>query len=102
MVWQDALATGFEAEGWLKKGSLSYHGGKPTAMGILLAQMATQIILEDGLEAINDFKNNKITLALNRVIESTILLSGIGFESCHLAVPHALHNGLVELEATKR
>ncbi|AMP20357.1 hypothetical protein AZF37_03485 [endosymbiont 'TC1' of Trimyema compressum] len=63
--------------------------------------MATQIILEDGLKAINDFKKAQITPALNRVIESTILLSGVGFESCHLAGPHALHNGLVELEATK-
>ena len=43
-----------------------------------------------------------VTAALENIIETNILLSGLGFESGGLSAAHAIHNGLTKLEGTHR
>ena len=38
-----------------------------------------------------------VTPALDRIVEASTLLSGLGFENGGLAVAHALHNGLTKV-----
>lgn len=38
-----------------------------------------------------------VTESLNKIIETNILLSGLGFESGGLAAAHAIHNGMTVL-----
>lgn len=47
-------------------------------------------------------ENNKVTVALENIIETNILLSGLGFESGGLGGAHAIHDGLTLLEGTHR
>ena len=43
-----------------------------------------------------------MTEALEKIIETNILLSGLGFESGGLAAAHAIHDGLTILEGTHK
>lgn len=45
---------------------------------------------------------NVVTPALENIIETNILLSGLGFESGGLAAAHAIHDGLTILEGTHK
>lgn len=52
---------------------------------------------EDGLKAKLACDANVVTESLNKIIETNILLSGLGFESGGLAAAHAIHNGMTVL-----
>lgn len=41
-----------------------------------------------------------VTESLNKIVETNILLSGLGFESGGLAAAHAIHNGMTVLPGT--
>ena len=43
-----------------------------------------------------------MTAALENIVETNILLSGLGFESSGLAAAHAIHDGLTILEGTHK
>lgn len=47
-------------------------------------------------------ENNTVTPALENIVETNILLSGLGFESGGLAAAHAIHDGLTILEGTHK
>lgn len=98
----DALSTWFEAEDCRVSGAGNMTGrpGSMTANG--LAKMCFDTLMNDGVQALEDCKNQKITPALERVIEANTLLSGLGFESGGLSGAHAIHNGLTVLEETHR
>ncbi|TPH13547.1 iron-containing alcohol dehydrogenase, partial [Brevibacillus laterosporus] len=65
-----------------------------------LAKLCYETLLEDGLKAKISCDSNIVTPALENIIETNILLSGLGFESGGLAAAHAIHNGLTALEGT--
>ncbi|MDR1833908.1 MAG: iron-containing alcohol dehydrogenase, partial [Propionibacteriaceae bacterium] len=56
--------------------------------------------LEHGLRAIEDVKLGAASPAVEKVVEATTLLSGIGWESGGLATAHAMGNGLPMLPET--
>lgn len=107
----DALSTYFEARATHRSYSAvnaglpnGVHAGKaPKAVGtnaaMGLAELCFKIILENGVEAKIACDHNRVTPALENVIEANILLSGLGFESGGLAAIHAIHDGLTVLEA---
>lgn len=108
----DALSTYFEA----RATSRSYSnvnaglpcgvregvsaGAKGTLASMALAKLCYDTLLEDGLKAKLSCDRNVVTPALENIIETNILLSGLGFESGGLAAIHAIHNGLTALEGT--
>lgn len=47
-------------------------------------------------------ENHVVTDALEKIVETNILLSGLGFESGGLAAAHAIHDGLTILEGTHK
>lgn len=65
-----------------------------------LARLCHETLLEDGLKAKAANDSKVVTQALENIIETNILLSGLGFESGGLAAAHAVHNGLTILEET--
>lgn len=110
----DALSTYFEAranvasftrvnaglpcgyrEGFCKEAS-----GTQTAFA--LAALCYQNLLRDGMKAKIACDGNQVTPALESIVETNILLSGIGFESGGLAAAHAIHDGLTILERTHK
>jgi glycerol dehydrogenase len=96
----DALATWFEAEAAFKGRRAAFSGGVPTYTAINLARLCYDTLMEYGLAAKMDAENQVVTPALERVVEATTLLSGLGWESGGLATAHTLGNGLTILECT--
>lgn len=73
---------------------------KPTMAAFELASLCYDTLLEDGYKAKLACEAKVVTPALENIIETNILLSGLGFESGGLAAAHAIHDGLTVLEET--
>ncbi len=96
----DALATWFEADSCRRTQSANACGGLSTTVGLHVARLCYDILLEYGLAAKIACENQAVTPAFSRIVEANTLLSGIGFESGGLAAAHSIHNGLTALEET--
>lgn len=96
----DALATKFEARASRRSNSMTMGGGYSTVTAATLADLAYEILIEEGYKAMKAAENNVITKAVEEVIEANTLLSGLGFESGGLAAAHAIHDGFTILEKT--
>ncbi len=96
----DALSTAVEARACAAAGGTNVAGGRPTAAAVALADLCTATIEADGVAALEAARAQRVTPALERVVEANVLLSGLGFESGGLALAHSLHAGLALLEET--
>ncbi len=107
----DALSTYFEARATANSYSNvnaglpcgareGLAGAKGTKAALALAKVCYETLLEDGVKAKLACDQNVVTPALENIVETNILLSGLGFESAGLAAAHAIHNGLTSLEET--
>lgn len=106
----DALSTYFEARANVrscsnvnaglpcgadrKKGNLLGYG---TMAAFALAELCYKTLLSDGAKAKAACEVKSVTPAFERIVETNILLSGLGFESGGLAAAHAIHDGLTLL-----
>ena len=90
----DALATWLEAEAVQKSRGLNFLGGHATMAALQCAKLSFEIIMEHGLDARRDVANHLVTPAVEKVVEASVLLSGIGFESVGLACAHDVGNFL--------
>ena len=96
----DALATWFEARSCERTQSKNECGGYSTLTGLNLAKLCYDTLLLYGLAAKIACESRIVTPALNHIVETNTLLSGIGFESSGLAAAHSIHNGLTALDET--
>lgn len=108
----DALSTYFEARATHHSYSRvnaslpmgSREGLTPPAAGtyaaLAMAKLCWDHLQEDGLKAKLACDANVVTESLSKIVETNILLSGLGFESGGLAAAHAIHNGLTVLPGT--
>jgi len=80
----DALSTWFEANACYKSSSRNEADGRCTLSALALAKLCYDTILEYGLSARESCRLNKVTPALEKVIEANTLMSGLGFESAGL------------------
>lgn len=110
----DALSTYFEAranvQSYTKVNAglpCGYREGvcgeaRGTNAAFALAELCYQTLMTDGIKAKIASDANMVTPALENIIETNILLSGIGFESGGLAAAHVIHDGLTILEGTHK
>ncbi|WEG73132.1 glycerol dehydrogenase [Vagococcus intermedius] len=108
----DALSTMFEARATANSYSNVNAGlpcgvltgeakpAKNTIAAYTMAKVCYETLLENGYNAKIACDNNLVTPALENIVETNILLSGLGFESSGLAAIHAIHDGLTALEGT--
>lgn len=96
----DALATYPEALAAYKSRAGSCAGGVPTLTSINLAKLCFDLLLEYGIEAISAVEKQVVTPAVEKIVEATTLLSGIGWESGGLACAHAIANYLPVIHET--
>jgi len=103
----DALSTYFEARANVqsvsnvnaglpcganrKKGTLLGYG---THTAAALAELCYRNLISDGYKAKVACECHAVTPAFEKIVETNILLSGLGFESGGLAGAHAMHDGL--------
>jgi len=110
----DALSTYFEARANVRSFTkvnaglpCGFREGKcPEAKGtqaaFALATLCYQNLLADGVAAKAASDMNVVTQALESIVETNILLSGLGFESGGLGAAHAIHDGFTILEGTHK
>ena len=99
----DALSTWFEAESCQKKyaANMTFTGDIGSMAAYALAHLCYQMLLEYGLAAKRACEAHLVIPALEHVIETNTLLSGLGFESCGLAGAHGIQMGFTALKETE-
>ena len=93
----DALATYYEAAACVQSDAVTMAGGHVTNAAIALAKLCRDILLEDGVKAVQAAKLGLCTKSVENIVEANTYLSGVGFESSGLSAAHAIHNGLTVL-----
>lgn len=97
----DGLATWYEAESCRQSFARNVAGERGGALAQATATLCRDVILAKGRQATRDVAAHLLTPDVEAVVEATVLMSGVGFESCGVAAAHAIHNGLTEIPATK-
>lgn len=92
----DALATYVEACASYANNNVCNAGDgkyKPTQLGMAIAKLSYDILLEKGRAAVRAASQHLRTPAYEDVAEATVLLSGLGFECTGVAIAHGLQAG---------
>ena len=87
----DAMSKPYELAGALAGGGLNFFGGTPTELTRAIVEHARDILLSDGEAAMQATAPDA---GFERVVEASILLSGLAFESGGLSIAHSLVRGL--------
>jgi len=90
----DALSTWVEAEASYKTRAMNIAGGVSTQAAMAIAKLGYDILMEYGVEALRAVREKVVTPAVERVVETNVLHSGLGFESGGLATAHMVANML--------
>ncbi|MDR1138035.1 MAG: glycerol dehydrogenase [Synergistaceae bacterium] len=96
----DAMSTWFETEASFASRAVTCSGGAPTMTVMAMAKLCFEILMEYGFAAIEAVKVHAVTPAVEKVIEATTLLSGVGWESGGLTTAHQIANALPALHET--
>ncbi|MBA4790687.1 MAG: glycerol dehydrogenase [Rhizobiales bacterium] len=89
----DALSKKFEVEQCARAGGLNFFKARPTDLAVTIADACYGAIRADGEAALASVTRNTACGAVERVVEATILLSGLAFESGGLSIAHSLTRG---------
>jgi glycerol dehydrogenase len=90
----DALSTWVEAEVVHSTRGQNLAGGRATLVAMAIARLGYETLMKHGLEAKRAVEKKVVTPAVEKVIETNILMSGLGFESCGVATAHMIANCL--------
>lgn len=89
----DAFATRFEAEAVARSSATTHAGGAATDAALTLARRAYANLDAQGADALAAVDRDAVTPAVEAIVETNTLLSGVGFESGGLAAAHAFSKG---------
>jgi glycerol dehydrogenase len=100
----DALSTWFEAESCWKNAAINMTmtGDTGSLTSYTLAHLCYQNLLEYGLSAKKACEAKVVTPALEHIVETNTLLSGVGFESGGTAAAHGIQQSFTVLKETHR
>jgi glycerol dehydrogenase len=93
----DALATKYEAQACFRSAAKNLKGGCCTLAGLCLADLTYDVVREHGISAKLSAEQGLVTPSLEKVIEANILLSGLGWENCGVAVAHGFHGAVTAI-----
>jgi glycerol dehydrogenase len=97
----DGLATWYEAESCRQAFAGNVAKEQGAALAHATATLCRDTILAHGRQAVRDCAAHLATPDVEAVLEATVLMSGVGFESGGVAAAHAIHNGLTEIPGTR-
>ena len=86
----DALATYFEADISYRTATPTLAGGLCSRTALMVAKLAFDTLMQYGVQAKTEVESNIAGPALEAVVETNILLSGLGYENGGLAAAHAI------------
>lgn len=90
----DAITKRHEVARALEADVVNYCGGQGTELSLLLAEHAYKILRRDACAALEAQSRGEPDAAFERLVEATVLYSGLAFESGGLSVAHGLLRGL--------
>ena len=96
----DAITKRYEVANALRSGVVNYCGGRGTGLSLLLAEQAYRTLRADSNAALHALTSGEPNEAFERVVEATVLYSGLAFESGGLSIAHGLLRGLTGLQET--
>ncbi|WP_458757029.1 glycerol dehydrogenase [Afipia sp. TerB] len=89
----DALTKKFEVDQCDKSGGLNFYKARPTGLAVSIADQCYRTVRRDAVAALEAVDRKQPNEAFESVVEATILLSGLGFESGGLSIAHSLTRG---------
>ena len=89
----DALATYFEAVACSKSGAATLAGATSSDVALVLSKLCYDTLIQYGVSALHAVRAGIANDAFDKVIQASIYLSGIGFESGGVAAAHAINDG---------
>ncbi|MEF8840470.1 MAG: iron-containing alcohol dehydrogenase [Haloarculaceae archaeon] len=93
----DAFATRFEAEAVARSGASTAAAGRSSDAALVLAREAYDRLAGYGPDALAAARRDAVTPAFEKIVETNVLLSGLGFESGGTAGAHAIQGGLTNV-----
>lgn len=93
----DALSKKFEAEQCFNSGGMNFYKARPAALAVSIADQCYQVIRRDAVASLAAVDRKEPDAAFENIVEATILLSGLGFESGGLSIAHSLTRGFSAL-----
>ena len=93
----DAIGKVHEVNCCASAGGKNIFGGRSALTAVALANACHDIIIKDAEAALAALDRHQPDAALERVVEATVLMSGLAFESGGLSVAHSMTRGLTAL-----
>ncbi|BDR80174.1 glycerol dehydrogenase [Clostridium tetani] len=98
----DALATYFEARACLNSNSLNLVSGSISLAAYSLSKLCYETLLDYGYKAKLSVEDKVVTPSVEKIIEATTYLSGVGAENGGLAAAHSVYNAFTLLEECEK
>lgn len=95
----DAVSKKFEAAQCKASGRNNALGTPPLDTALLLAGATYETLVKHGPAAYQSIVRQELNDAVEHVVEATVLLSGVGFESGGLSLAHGLTRGFTAVPA---
>ncbi|MCR5174403.1 MAG: glycerol dehydrogenase [Oscillospiraceae bacterium] len=89
----DALATWFEVNACRQAGAETLAGAPPSEIAVCLAQLCYDCLKKYAVGALHAYEAGIVNDDFERLVQATIFLSGVGFESGGVAGAHAINDG---------
>ena len=81
----------------MEMGFPNTFGGQASRSGFGLARLCAETLFAYGSQALEDCRAQKVTSALEYIIEANTYMSTLGFECCGVSCAHALQDALSTL-----
>lgn len=98
----DAFSKKYEVEACFRSSGLNTHNAHGPLLALELARLTHRIVVRHGLSAKAAAEKHVVTPALESVVETVVLHSGLAFENGGLAAAHSIADGLTSLEGAHR
>lgn len=95
----DAISKKFEAHQCFSAGGNNSFGTPALHTALMLTNMVFDTLMQYGVSAYQAVCRKEVNDDVERVVEGTVLISGVGFESGGLSLSHALVRGLTAIPA---
>ncbi len=90
----DAITKKYEVAESVRAGNLNFFDGAPVGLALLLAEECGAVLYRDAEAALTAVREGREDPAIERVVEATVLYSGLAFEGGGLSVAHGMLRGL--------
>jgi len=98
----DAFSKKYEVEACFRSSGLNTHNAHGPLLALELARLTHRVVVRHGLSAKAAAEKHVVTPALECVVETVVLHSGLAFENGGLAAAHSIADGLTYLEGAHR